>query len=488
MTPTATLSAAERDVRLEVLNSFLATPHRDLAAVAQLHADLLERDPLFYGRLAVWYDREGSVRDHREVFVGTLLTSPWPEHREAGFVLLQRLPPYQVARVVQLMKRHRGRVPRQARIAVVRYLRAREADPAWFDRAALRARKALRSLYAGLHVRPSERANRILFEGDPPPDSLAYQLRAIVQTEDPAEQARLVAEHQIPFPVAIGAVRALTPAVLVALIDAMTPQEVINHLALLRRRGAMDHPEVHALVAEKLDAAQSDRRVSAYKAGVAAVASGASRTVRAKLAAVTDRQVAVKGAIRRPTALLVDASGSMDQAIEVGKRVASLAARVAESDLHVVAFDTAPYPVRAEGHDLAAWEAAFAPIRAGGGTSIGVGLEWLRRERARVEQVVVVTDEGENSAPRFADVYERYAAELSVRPDVLIVRVGRYCSDTLQRSLRAIGATVDTFDFDGDYYALPNLVPLLARPSRLELLLEILAIDLPRRADLVRAA
>src|SRR5215469_2835848 len=86
------------------------------------------RDPLFYGHLAVWYQRNGDVRDHKEVFIGHLLVSDVPEHRDAGFMLLQELPPYQVMRVVDFMKRHLGKVPRSARTAVTRYLRAREKD------------------------------------------------------------------------------------------------------------------------------------------------------------------------------------------------------------------------------------------------------------------------------------------------------------------------------------------------------------------------
>ena len=43
---------------------------------------------------------------------------------------------------------------------------------------------------------------------------------------------------------------------------------------------------------------------------------------------------------------------------------------------------------------------------------------------------------------------------------------------------------VETFTFEGDYYSLPNLVPLLTRPSRLDLLLEILDVPLPKRSDL----
>jgi hypothetical protein len=44
-------------------------------------------------------------------------------------------------------------------------------------------------------------------------------------------------------------------------------------------------------------------------------------------------------------------------------------------------------------------------------------------------------------------------------------------------------APVDTFTFAGDYYSLPKLVPLLTPPSRLDLLMEILDMPLPVRAD-----
>ena len=116
----------EQDLRLQILDSLLTTPHRALEQVAALHESMLARDPLFYGHLAVWYFAEGHVRDHKEVFVANLLTSDLAAHRDAGFELLQRLPPYQVARVVDFMKRAKKKMPRSARTAVVRYLRHRE--------------------------------------------------------------------------------------------------------------------------------------------------------------------------------------------------------------------------------------------------------------------------------------------------------------------------------------------------------------------------
>jgi len=48
------MNTAERDLRLEMLNSLLTTPHRELGKVAELHKLMVELDPIFYGHLAVW--------------------------------------------------------------------------------------------------------------------------------------------------------------------------------------------------------------------------------------------------------------------------------------------------------------------------------------------------------------------------------------------------------------------------------------------------
>jgi hypothetical protein len=56
-------------------------------------------------------------------------------------------------------------------------------------------------------------------------------------------------------------------------------------------------------------------------------------------------------------------------------------------------------------------------------------------------------------------------------------------SNYLERQLQQNQVAFETFTFAGDYYSLPNLVPLLSRPSRLELLMEILETPLPVRDD-----
>ena len=59
------MTAAERDPRLDILNTLLTTPHRKLEQLWGVHDELARMDPRFYVRLAAWYWDTGDVRDHR---------------------------------------------------------------------------------------------------------------------------------------------------------------------------------------------------------------------------------------------------------------------------------------------------------------------------------------------------------------------------------------------------------------------------------------
>ena len=517
----------EQDIRLDVLNTLLTTPHRNLSAVWPVHREMVEKDPLFYSRLAAWYSDNGDVRDHKEMFVVTLALSAFDGHRDTGLALLRQLPPYQVARVVDFIhgtkkvrkvkqkskaKRQSAagkvigtltgknakaepavetktqiaeaglfrNVPRSMKTEIARYLSEREADTDWFDSSVLTARKAMKRMYALLHIPPGQRAQAILFDENPPADSRVFQLRVLAKADKPADQARAIVEHGIPYRVASTVIKQMTPTVLAALINAMSPQELINNLGSLKRRGAMDNADLKTLIDEKLEQAKSDKRVSAFKAEEAIKSAGVSADVREKLEAVADTQVKAKGRIKRPTALFVDKSASMSEAIELGKRIGSMMSAVCEDDLFVYAFDTMPYEITVQSDNMADWERAFSGIRAGNATSIGCPLVAMEKCNQSVEQIIIITDEGENSSPRFVPALKEYRRVMKADPNVVIVRTPGG-SNMLERECQSEGIGVDVFQFSGDYYSLPNLVPLLARPSKLDLLIEIMAYPLPKR-------
>jgi hypothetical protein len=511
----------EQDLRLELLNSLLTTPHRELAKIRPIHEDMVAKDPRFYVRMGAWYADHGDVRDHKEMFIVTLILSDFEGHRDVGLAMLRGLPPYEVVRVLDFIhgrkktktvraepasherKRPEKKKPAKAeakapaqkvvedfglfrnppralKTEITRYLREREADADWFDGSVLVARKAIKRLYALLHVKPGERAQQILFDEDPPADSRLAALKKLARAKTPVDQARAIIENRIPYRVAATVVQQMTPTVLLALIEVMSPQELINNLAALKRRGAMDNPDLKALIEQKLESAKTGVRVSAFKAEEAMKSAELSADVRKKLEEVADAQVKAKGRIARPTALLIDKSGSMELAIDLGKRIGSMISAICEKDLFVYAFDTMAYPIERAGDSLASWEKALKGITAGGSTSCGVPLDYMTRKKQYVEQVIVVTDEGENTAPLFVEALTKYREALKADPTVCFVRTPG-AGTQLEDQCRKAGIMCDAFQFTGDYYSLPNLVPMLSRPSKLELLMEIMDYPLPQR-------
>jgi hypothetical protein len=493
----------EQDTRLNILNTLLTTPHRKLDQIYPIHSDMIKQDPLFYGHLGAWYTATGDVRDHKEVFVINLCLSDFEGHRDAGLALLREMPPYQVLRVVDFIhgrkstKKKKSKkneeaqtvvenfglfknIPRSVKTEVTRYLKEREGDAEWFDSSAVIARKAMKRLYALLHVSPSERAQKILFEDAPPEDSRLFAIKELVKAATPADQAKVIMEHKIPYRIASTVVTAMTPTVLFALIEVMSDQELISNIGSLKKRGAFDNAELKAAIEKKLERAKTGKRVSALKATEAIKVAGVSEDVVKQLEQVADTQLKSKGRINRSTALLIDKSGSMSQAIELGKRIGSMISAVMDAPLYVYAFDTMAYPIAAVGSDLADWEKALKGINAGGGTSCGVPLAYMIKAKQNVENIIVITDEGENGTPAFVPTLQKYRAELKAEPSVTFVKTTG-SSDTLERQMKTAGLDHDAWQFSGDYYSLPNLIPYLTKPSKLDLLMEIMMHELPKR-------
>lgn len=514
MTRPTVIHSPEVDQRLQMLNSLLTTPHRELSKVHSVHSTLIEQDPLFYQHLAAWYSATGEIRDHKEVFIINLCLSKFDGHRDIGLAMLRELPPYQVQRVFDFIhgrvikkykttKTGRGKsvkttstaytekvglfqnVPRSMVTEITRYLKEREAEPDWFDSVAMTFRKSIKRLYSVLHIKPSDRAQAIVFEGTPPPDSSLAAIKELRKASTPTDQARTIIEHKIPYRVASTIVSAMTPTVILALIEVMSDQELINNMGSLQKRGVMSNADIKDVIVKRLEKAKKSKRVSALKATEAAKAAGVSEDLQESLKSVANTQIKDKGRIDRSTALIVDKSGSMKQGIEVGKQMAAMISAIMGDGVpfYCYAFDTMAIDVgkKAKGTDLASWETAFKGIIANGGTSCGSPLVTLRLLKQPVEQIVMITDEGETTPPAFLKAYQEYCEALNVQPNVIILRCGDSRKTEITDKLRRADVEVDAYDFNGDYYSLPGLIQYLTRPSKLELLMEIMNYPLPTR-------
>jgi len=510
------MTKTEQDIRLTIMNSILTCPHRDLDKISEIHKEMQAKDPLFYAHFACWYRKNGEIRDHKEVFAGMLCVDPYLENREVGLAMVQDAPVFMKKKILGFIKgkkiklkektgqkisKGKGKtvdavkitektvglfknVPGSFKSEIESYLRLLESDPMGFDTLAMNNRNDLKTLYASLKIKPSERANNILFKKEFPEDSKLNVIKEILKADTPSKKAELIVKNKVTYRIAVGLIDQMSPSVLLALINAMSPQEIVTNMASLEEKGAMDNPDTKALIDEKLKKAQTSKGVSALKSK-AATGTGRIKneeTIK-KLDAVADAQIQRKGTIDAPIAILVDRSGSMEKAIEVGKRVAAMVSGASSSAVYAVAFDTAPMEIVSKGKTLTDWEVAFKPIKAGGGTSIGCGLEYLNRKKLLVEQIIIITDEDENENPRFHDVYQDYASKMGIRPVVNIISMrSSKTFVSFENELKKIKCEFYRYEPDGkDYNSLPGLLPFLIRKSRTDVLYEIMDYPLFKR-------
>jgi hypothetical protein len=230
------------------------------------------------------------------------------------------------------------------------------------------------------------------------------------------------------------------------------------------------------MIEAKLIQAKKSQNVSALKSkrAIETTRIEGAEDLKDKLNDVTDAQVKKTGTITIPTALFIDRSGSMEKAIEVGKNVAALISGATQASLTVVAFNDAPMEIVAPEKTYTAWDKAFRGVTACNGTSIGCALEYLKRKNIAVEQIIVITDEGENANPFFHNSYKSYADQIKFKPHVVLIRVNSSCSD-FRDNLTKAQIAFDTYTPEGnDYYGLPGLMAMLSKNSKLNLIMEIM--------------
>lgn len=467
----------ELSARQSLLNSFLEASHGKLQVQGEKHARALELDPGLYGHLSRWYEKNGTLRDHHELFGAHLLNARDREFRSHAKVLVQTLRPYQLARIVRYSKEVLKNRNRTLKSAVLHYLQRRESDPLWFDECVLRDRRSMRYLYATLHIRPGQRAQQVLFQEQPPADSrlrVVHQLHSL--RSNPRLQAQLIRDHRIQFTTALGAAGPLVPELLESLVYVMTPQQLINNLGFLQRRGALEVPALRARVMEKIQLAKTESRVHDAKSLTALKHLAPDEGLRKELMEMSQTRLRSRGTITKPTALLVDKSGSMQVCVEIGKMLACLCSTIAEAPLYVEAFDADSFTVSSEEPTFDGWEKAFRHIRADGWTSLGAPLRKLGDKH--FEQILLISDGVENTQPLFCEELLKTGRAV----EVIWLKVGNNQGTSLENDAARLGIHLRTIPFQGDYYNLPNLVPLLC--TKKTLVSEVLECPLYQDGDL----
>ena len=569
-------------VHQEIFNTLLKTPHRNVDETLAIHKEQFQKDPNFYGHVAAWsiLGKNNNIRDINEVFLAVLFDSPYEEHRDAAYVMLQTLPPYELVRIsnmftgyeetvkfrsfekdkpvtnnkigvrvekarvfkkgepqdyipektVKLTPKikqelvtkglitnsvnsftvtplrvfHKGlghkRIKGELRKAIRDYLKNRESNKneELLIGSLLRMKNDVKYLYARTNLLPggneSHWIHQYLFKGIAPAGSRLEAFQKLIKEQNPTEQAKIISDSKIPYPLAVSVLKNLTPSVLIALIEVMTAQELLANLDNLQKRGAMDNPLIKSVIDGKLKSAQKSNKIDAMKGAVASKkAKNINEETKKIVTEITDKQLQKIGKIRVPTALMIDKSGSMKNAIELGKELGSCIAQACENQANFSCFmfDTVPTEIKWKETDgdianKSSWDKKLKMFNASGGTVPSSVLKLLESSNRFIEQMIIVTDEGENTHNDFAKSLQKYGEKFGSMPNIVIARItgGYGCDKRMENSLKKIGVNVEIVDCDKiDSVSIPNLIRLLSKKSIFDLIQEILNFELPVKKE-----
>ena len=369
---------------------------------------------------------------------------------------------------------------------IEQYLRFRERNRGLWTSTALQHRASLKSLYSIFHIKPNAFAQAVLFENKKPKGTV-FEALVNLKNMNAQEAAGTILHFKIPFIVATGALSGIKdkPDVIMALIDQMSGNELINMTDALRKMGVFENSVLKASYDEAVERLRKDKRVSTMKASKAAEKIGDEKVAR-KMKAIQEEKLESLGGIEGDWLILGDKSSSMNSAIEKSCAVASLIAQQVKGNVNLIFFNDSPTRFDVTGKSYEEIKEMTKRVKASGWTSIGCGLDLLTERNVLVNGIVIVSDGGDNRNPYFHDAYRKYVNKIGIEPTVYLYWVKGSSNDVLSGYCQRTGIPIQKFDVTNvDYYGFPNMIKTL-KSSRYSLIDEIMEVPLLTFNDVFR--
>jgi hypothetical protein len=488
----------ELRARTILLKQLMAITHREYDSIVQELNRALSEDPMLASRACVWMFANSKIRDQQDAAVITLLGASieFIDYRNAGSALfgldflktrktdgLRALDPYRLFRIREYMVENKL-APRRIKELTQKYLQFLVKQPKRFDKVCELNRRALKKAWIESHFTGDpeygalklKRARAILFENDPPPDSIAYAIKQAGQASTNQEKARICIEAGLSYTTISSIIPKTDPIANVALVEAMTPTEALNSVSWVESSGILNIPEVKALFLSKIKKAKKSTASAEHRKSSKAKTSAVQEAVKeAQNTAAREGKPIV-----RKTLVAVDISSSMGKAVETAAQfVNHIAPRLDIDDAMLVWFRESAGEIKTGSLEYSDVKQATRELRPAGGTSMTAAFQYAIASKFEPEQVVWITDGGENGHRSYAGIGSvgRLLAEY---PDIHNVVLGIANSHgDYDANFAASIDGAEEFKYEGDYYIFDQVGNLLAGERRKTLVEEILEIELP---------
>ncbi|TVX99099.1 TROVE domain-containing protein [Cohnella terricola] len=433
--PAYTRSAEEQYVQTLVTNTFGNTFYADqnelLSEAEQLHHEMAQHNPQFMAKALVYARNDGYMR-LQPLFGLAILSAYRPDLFAKVFMKVVRIPSDLTDFLTILKGMGRGEGGRAVKRQVNRFLGG--VSEYWAIKYNGRGRGySLGDAIATAHPKPADLKQQALFRylrGQEANLSLLPQVEALEQLKraaNEAEQLHWIETGKLPHEVVTGAVKP-SKAVWEALIDQMPTFALLRHLNTLERAGVLDNRYNLETIVARLTNQHALQKAKILPFRFAKAFRQVQHPVlRDALRDAVEYTFANLPELEDRKAIFLDISGSMNgEYLQIGSVFALALYKKTQGNSLFWLFDTEVEDAKPSRRDSILSQADR--IQARGGTDTGAPVRKLLAERRKVDQIVIITDEQQNSGSPFYEALLKYRAKVNPNVKAFIIDIAPYRS------------------------------------------------------------
>lgn len=410
-------------------NTFYADSETLLSEADALHDQMLEKNPNFVAKALIFARNRGLMR-LQPIFGLAKLSSVSTELFARIFDNVVLIPSDLQDFMVILEGQGRGQGGRAVKRQVARFLN--NVSEYWAIKYNGRGRGySLGDIVKTVHPKPINDKQKAIFaylvgkefNKTQVPQISAYE--ALKKTTDTKEQIALIQEGRLPHEVVTGVIKP-DKEIWNAILHQMPIFALLRNLNTLDRAGILD--ENREYIASILNDPERLKKskilpfrfVTAFhqveKAWVKDV-------LRQAVELTFDNLPDIPG----KTAVFLDVSGSMEgEYLRIGSVFAIALYKKTKGNGIFWTFNTEVYDPHPSMYDSILTQAER--IEAGGGTDTGAPVEKLRKENVYVDNIIIITDEQQNSGSPFYKELEKYRRSINPNTKAFIIDIAPYRS------------------------------------------------------------
>ncbi|TDF95462.1 TROVE domain-containing protein [Paenibacillus piri] len=410
-------------------NTFYADQNELLSDAEQLHQEIANSNPNFMAKAIIFARNEGFMR-LQPLFGLAILSIYRPDLFAKIFLLVVRIPSDLSDFLMILKGMGRGEGGRAVKRQVNRFLSG--VSEYWAIKYNGRGRGySLGDAIATAHPKPEDLKQQALFRylrGLEANLALLPQVEALenlklASTEE--EQIAWIERGKLPYETVTGAIKP-SKAVWEALLYQMPTFALLRHMNALQRAGALEDKRNLDYVVNRITDEQALRKAKILPFRLATafrqVDHPELRDALREAAELTFNNLPELG---EKTAIFLDISGSMNgQYLEIGSVFALALYKKTQGSSLFWLFDTEVVDARPSRKDSILTQAA--QIHARGGTDTGAPVRKLIQERRKVDQIIIITDEQQNSGSPFYEQLRLYRSKVNRDVKAFIVDIAPY--------------------------------------------------------------